>query len=103
MPLGEVIGEIIIRPILEIVIYGLAYWTGYLFLKTVTLGSIRLAPFTSIDEKNRSEKNKKWYQGSWDMWLHLPMKGRFLKAECTLIVGFLVWLVVGLSIYFTSR
>ena len=102
MPVGEIIGEIIIRPIVEIVVYGLAYWTGFLFLKAVTLGSIRLAPFSTMDEKNRKEKKMKWYQGDWDMWLHRPMKGSFLKAECTLLVGFMVCLILGLSIYFAT-
>ena len=103
MPLGEVIGEIIIRPILEIVLYGIAYWTGFIFLKTVTFGTIRLAPFTTMNEKNRSKRKQKWYQSDWDIWLHRPMQGRSLKAECTLIVGLLVWAVVGCSIYFGTR
>lgn len=102
MPLGEVIGEIIIRPILEIVICGLAYWTGYVFLKAVTFGAMKLAPISMIDEKNRSKKNKKFYQVDWGIWLHLPMKGRFLKAECTIIVGFIIWLISGCVIYFCA-
>lgn len=101
MPLGEVIGELILRPILEVVVYGIAYWTGFAFLKAATFGSIRLAPLTTIYEKNRSKQ--KWYQADWSIWLHRPMQGRVLKAECTLIVGILVWTVVGFSIYFGTR
>ncbi len=103
MPLGEVIGEIIIRLILEIVLYGIAYWTGFIFLKAVTLGTIRLAPFTTMDEKNRSKRKQKWYQSDWDIWLHRPMQGKSLKANFTLIVGILVWVVVGCGIYFGTR
>ena len=98
MPVGEFIGEIILRPIFEIVLYGLSYWTGFLFLKALSFGSIRLAPITTIDEKNR--KKKKWYQIDWSIWLHRPMQGRALKAEYTCLVGMLVWIAVGCGIYF---
>jgi hypothetical protein len=101
MPLGEVIGEVILRPILELVLYGLTYWTGFLLLKTVTFGTIRLAPLTSIEEKNRSKK--KWPQIDWSIWLHRPMQGRALKAECTCLVGMVVLVAVGLGIYFVTR
>jgi hypothetical protein len=101
MPLGEIIGEVILRPILELVLYGLTYWTGYPLLKAVTFGSIRLAPLTSIEEKNRSKR--KWHQIDWSIWLHRPMQGRALKAECTCLVGMLVWAAVGFAIYFGTR
>lgn len=103
MPIGEAIGEIIIRLILEIVLYGITYWTGFVFLKMVTFGAIRIAPLTTIDEKNRSKKKQKWYQCDWNIWLHRPMQGRALKAGCSLIVGFLVWVIVGFCIYLGTR
>jgi hypothetical protein len=99
MPVGEFIGEIILRPIFEIVLYGLSYWTGFLCLKALSFGSIRLAPLTTIDEKNR--KKKKWHQIDWSIWLHRPMQGKALKAEYTCLDGMLVWVVVGCGIYFS--
>jgi hypothetical protein len=101
MPLGEVIGETILRPILELILYGITYWTGFFLLKAVTLGSIRLAPLTSIQEKNRSKK--KWHQIDWSIWLHRPMQGRMLKAECTCLAGLLVWVAIGFGIYSETR
>lgn len=101
MPVGEVIGELILRPIFELVFYGLSYSTGYLVLKAVSIGSIRLAPLTTIQEKNRSKR--KWYQIDWSIWLHRPMQGRALKAECTCLVGILVWVAIGFGIYFGTR
>lgn len=98
MPIGEVIGEIILRPILEIVFYGLSYWTGFVVLKIVSIGTIRLAPLLTIHEKNRSKK--RWHQIDWSIWLHRSMQGRALKAECTCLVGILAWVAVGLGIYF---
>jgi hypothetical protein len=56
-----------------------------------------------MDEKNRSKKKQKWYQSDWDIWLRRPMQGRSLKAECTLIVGILVWVIVGCCVYFGTR
>jgi|GEM_PF-1365963 len=101
MPLGEAIGELVLRPILELVLYGLSYWTGFLLLKVVTFGAIRLAPLTSIEERNRSKR--KWNQLDWSIWLHRPMQGRALKAECTCLVGILLWVAVGFGIYVVTR
>ncbi|RJR44162.1 MAG: hypothetical protein C4576_13325 [Desulfobacteraceae bacterium] len=101
MPIGEIIGEMILRPILELVLYGLSYWTGFVVLKTVSIGTIRLAPLLTIQEKNRGKR--KWYQVDWGIWLHRPMQGRALKAECTCLVGLLVWVAVGFGIYLGTR
>ena len=101
MPVGEVIGELILRPIVELVFYGLSYWTGFLVLKSVSIGTIRLAPLATIEEKNRGRK--KWHQIDWSIWLHRPGKGRALKAECTCLAGMLVWVAIGLGIYFGTR
>jgi hypothetical protein len=101
MPLGEVIGEAILRPILELLFYGLTYLTGFLLLKAVTLGAIRLAPLASISEKNRSKR--KWHQIDWSIWLHRPRHARALKAECTCLVGMMVLAAVGIGIYLATR
>ena len=101
MPIGEVIGEIILRPILEFIFYGLFYWAGFIILKTFSMGSIRLAPLLTIHEKNRSKQ--KWHQIDWSIWLHRPMQGRALKAECICLIGMLAWIAVGFGIYFYNR
>ncbi len=101
MPIGEAIGEVILRPILELILYGISYWTGSVVLKAFTLGATRLSPLTTIQEKNRSKR--KWHQIDWSIWLHLPMQGRALKAEFTCLVGMLVWVAIGFGIYFGTR
>lgn len=58
---------------------------------------------TTMNEKIRSKKKQKWYQSDWDIWLRRPMQGRSLKAQCTLIVGILVWVILGCSMYFRTR
>lgn len=98
MPLGEIIGEVILRPILELVFYGLTYLLGFLTLKVITLGTIKLAPLTTLAERNRSKK--KWHQIDWSIWLHRPMQGKVLKAECTCFVGMMALVTVGLGIFF---
>ena len=84
MPLGDFVGEVILRPIIEFVFYVCAYWTGFVFLKMVSFGAFRLAPLMTIDERNPGKK--KWYQIDWSIWLHLPEQGRALKAECICLV-----------------
>ena len=101
MPIGAFIGEVLLRGVFEIIFYTLAYYTGATALWIVTLGQIRLAPLTTIDEKNRSKR--KWHQIDWSIWLHRPMQGRALKAEFTCLVGILVWVVIGFGIYFGTR
>lgn len=101
MPAGEFIGEVILRPVLEWVICGLSYLTGLVFLKSVTLGRIRLAPLETIYRKN--PEKRKWYQIDWHPWLHLPGKHPALKAESTCLVGFSIWLALGLAAYLGTR
>ncbi len=58
MPLEEIIGELILRPILELVTYGVFYWTGFLFLKGSSFGAIRQAPLSTTEEGRKT----KWYR-----------------------------------------
>ena len=101
MPLGEVIAEVILRPVFELVFYGVTYWTGFVFLKVLTCGAVRLAPLDALDEKRRGKR--RWYQIEWGIWLERRGKGRMLRAEFTCLVGMLLWLGVGLGIYFANR
>lgn len=101
MPIGEIVAEVVIRPLLEFVLYALSYMTGFVLLKAITMGTIRLAPMDSLHEKNR--KRSKWYQIDWSIWISRPGKGRMLRAESTCLVGFLVWALIGVAIYFSNR
>lgn len=101
MPVGEIIAEVIIRPIFELIFYGLTYWTGAFVLKASSIGNLRLSPLSTIHERNRGKR--KWYQIDWSIWLHLPNKGRMLKAECVCLVGMLLWLGLGIGVYFVVR
>lgn len=52
MPIAEALVEIVLRPIFEIALY----WTGYLVLKLLSFGKMRLAPLVSLYEKNISRR-----------------------------------------------
>lgn len=101
MPIGEFIAEIGLRIVLEIVFYGLAYWTGFIALKVLSFGTLNLAPLMTIEERNRSKKMKK--KIDWSIWLHRPMQGKALKAEMTCLAGILCWVAVGFGVYFATR
>jgi hypothetical protein len=57
MPLGEAVGEFFFRAVLEIVLHGLLFGFGYLFLKLISLGRLPLAPFSTFGDRNSSEKS----------------------------------------------
>lgn len=103
MPVGEFIAEIGLRLVLEIVFYGIFYWVGFCILKFVTVGTIRLAPLSTIDTKNRRKKGKKGKKRDWSIWLHRPMQGKALKAEAVCVVGAVVCGLVGYFVYLATR
>lgn len=97
MPIGEIIGEVILRPIIG----GLSYLTGYIILKGVTFGTIRLAPLSTEGEHYSGRKKRR--KMDWGIWLERPGRGSMLKAEVVCIVGMLAWCAAGLGIYLESR
>lgn len=94
MPIGEFVMDVILRMVLEFVFLGLSYASGFVVLKCLSLGRIRLAGLDTIRDKNRT-KDGRW---DWSLWLNRPLHGRNLKAECTCAVGVLTW-VAGVLIY----
>lgn len=97
MTLGTFIGEIILRGILESLLYPLSYWTGASALKVVTSGRIRIAALRRFGERNRDKK--KWHQIDWSLWLNPGSPKRVLKAESACMLGTLTWLALGLLLW----
>ncbi len=96
MPVGEIITEIGLRIVVEILFYGISYWIGFCVLKICTLGIITLAPFSTIEEKNKGRKI--------DWSIHLYQSGRkMLKAEITAFVGMLFIIGIGCLIYLLKK
>ena len=99
MSLGESIVEPFLRPILETVIGGLSYLTGAVLVKVVTLGQVRLAPLSTLQETNRTPKGK-W---DWSIWLHREGKRSALKADMVCVLGFVVWIAGGVCTYQVAK
>jgi len=92
MPLGDIVAAFGLQLVLEILFYGIGYWSGFLILKLMTLGSIRIAPFSTIEQKNRGRK--------WDWSLFLNLNGKdYLKAEVVALIGILALIVFGVLLY----
>jgi hypothetical protein len=98
MPLGEAIGEILLRGIIELIFYGVCYWAGWMVLKVASFGAIRIAPLSTIYDRNPSEKKRFFSKRS--IWLQRGKKARALKAECVVVVGMLFWAGVALVWWF---
>lgn len=98
MPVGETIVEILLRGILEVIFYGLTYYTGAVFLTLASFGRLGLAPLDTFQDKNRGEK---WW--SWNIWLQRPGHGRALRAEMVCLSGMLLWAAVGGGIYLMTK
>jgi hypothetical protein len=97
MPLGEIIAETVGRVLGEFLIHVVAYWTGYMFITTISLGQIQLAPALSFGEKNKGKK--KWHQVDWSIWIRREGRKKELKAEVVILVGIILWVVGGVLLY----
>lgn len=96
MPLGEAVGEFFFRAVLEIVLHGLLFGFGYLFLKLISLGRLPLAPFSTFGDRNSSEK--KFWSWKWSIWLKCGKHGRAIKAEFVTLVGLVV--TAGVAVFY---
>ena len=104
MPLGEIVGEFILKPILEViahvVFYTVWFWTGFIFLELVSFGKLNLATPDRFGERNKhpKKKNKKKEKRRWldcSLWLHKGKGSKCeLKPETTACVGMLLWFLV---------
>ena len=63
-------------------------------LKIATLGQLEIAPFSSIESRNRIKGI------DWSIWLYRVGQSRVLKADCACWVGLLTLVSTGLGIYF---
>ncbi len=96
MPVGEIIAEIGFRIVVEILFYGIGYWIGFCVLKICTLGMITLAPFSTIDERNRNRRI------DWSIYINHNGR-RMLKAEVTAFIGMIFAIGVGCLIYVLQK
>jgi len=93
MPLGEIIAEIIVRPIIEIVVYGIFYITGRVVLFACSFGQLRLAPIDAYGEKSEDSDLRS------GIWLRRPGQRPAIRAEVQCVVVVIVWLAGAVAIY----
>ena len=93
MALGEIIAELGFRFLFEVVFYGITYWTGVVILKAVTLGTIRVSPFWTLGQKSRGR-----FVDCTD-----TSSRRELSVETVCLIGMLVWILVGILMFFVFR
>jgi hypothetical protein len=94
MPLGDILAELGLRLLLELVLYGLTYWPGYLILKIVSLGQLELAPVSTFGDRNKGRVF------DFSIWLYRDFAPSALRAEFVCLIGFLFWLLVATGVYF---
>ncbi|MGB1129855.1 MAG: hypothetical protein ACPG4K_07385 [Haloferula sp.] len=101
MPIGEFVTEITLRVILEFIVLGTAYWTGWILLKLLSWGRLRIAPFKTLETRNRT-KGKPWL-GDWSIWLHNHSGSKSLKADASCLTGLISWALAGAAVYLATR
>jgi len=101
MPIGEVVAEVIVRPLLEIVVGGFLYFFGWLTLMIISIGRLDL---DSLSNLGRKPKNKAaWYTLDYNLWTTDNQKTRKIRAEFTCCIGFLSLGLIGIIIYFLTK
>ena len=79
------------------------YWTGFVLINVLTLGQVKLAPFSTLHQKNR--KKGKRFQMDWSIWLHGKTTSRgktcpkMLKADFVLLCGMVFYVALGFGLY----
>ncbi len=94
MPLVETIAGLGLTVVLDIVVYGIVYWTGFVILKALTLGGARLEPFSTIiaDKKRGRSRDHRPHSSR--------SRTRTLSAGSVCLVGLIFYvLAVGLALY----
>lgn len=94
--------EAVVRFILEVlggtVLYGIAYWTGWVLLMVFSAGQLRLGGYDSweLSALNARELFSIWRRGENGV--------RELKAEIVCALGVVFWLmsIIGMAVYFSS-
>jgi hypothetical protein len=106
MPLGEIIGEVILRAIFEIAFGWLWYWTGHISLTLCSFGQLKIAPLASLDQRRlrRSKKKRKDRPKKSAIWkTDADGNNRQLRAELTICAGLCVWILAGVGLYLLLR
>ena len=100
MPLDELAGEFILRPMLEIVLGGAAYVTGLFVISAVTLGGVEVEGFFDDDVVDKRWRRKRPKQSG--LWIRRGAR-TLLRREVVSLAGFATWILVGLGVWLWIR
>lgn len=92
MAIGESLLRIVGEALVEAFAYGITCWVGFITLKVLSLGQLRVAPLSTLHERNRGRRS------DWSIWLDLPLRTRALKAGFACFVGVII-LLIGVGIF----
>ena len=81
MPLGEIVGAVGLRIILEPIIYGFGYLTGYTVLTICSFGRLKMASLGTLDDgtKHKGKRSRRGGRG-WTIWRYHRGGARESKA-----------------------
>jgi len=105
MPIGEIIAETVLAPIVEVILLGTSYVVGYITVTVCSLGKIEPGSFSlhtsrkrKKKSKSRDKQKKKWYHI--EIFDKKRRKGRkVMSSDAVSVIGILV-IVTGFLIYF---
>ena len=90
--LGELVGELILKPLFELV----GYWTGKPVVRLLSLGRLQVSALAEPDREGK--RQKRWYSVTFT-------RGgkRYADREAVCLVGILVWAAIITAIVLIVR
>lgn len=96
MPLTD-LGKTVVHSILEPILYGATYYTGYATLRLLGVGPTRLAPYGLFGERNAVKGGQ--LVPDWSPWLPERDGKPMLKAEATCLLGLAIGIGTAIALY----
>jgi len=93
--MGELLVELLLRPLFEIIIHVLGYALGYLVVTILSLGLLTPAPLSqSADSEFRKSLKIPWWHVT-----YRKNGQRYMLAEMVVLVGILSSVAIGVLIF----
>lgn len=91
------LGKAVVHSILEPILCGATYYTGYAALRLLGVRRTRLAPYGLFGERNAVKEGQ--LVPDWSPWLHERDGKPMLKAEATCVVGLAIGIGTAIELY----
>jgi hypothetical protein len=105
---GSIVSELILRPVLEIVLYVFGYWTGRIAVPLLSLGQVRIEhadpePGARTREDRKRGGPPKRVRPRWHGFQRAPDGAIVIDDEMTAYLGMLFWVAIATAAYFLFR